>query len=199
MIQLASPQVWLFADTETTGLSPSAPKATILELGLLAVEVPAFREIDAWSSVVVAPDRASDVLEGADDYVRNMHTQSGLKSELEAALRPLASGGAIPDLASVQAKAIQFYNRHCSGRKVYLGGANPSFDQLWLARFMPQLSAKFHYRPFDTNALFQLREALIGVEKSGQRHRVLDDCRQAVKVVHQHFDLMKQLFGAGAA
>ena len=106
MIQLASPQVWLFADTETTGLSPSAPKATILELGLLAVEVPAFREIDAWSSVVVAPDRASDVLEGADDYVRNMHTQSGLKSELEAALRPLASGGAIPDLASVQAKAV---------------------------------------------------------------------------------------------
>lgn len=192
---LAAPEVWLFGDTETTGLVPTAPNATILELGLLAVEVPSFREVDAWSSVVVAPGRASDVLAGADDYVRNMHTASGLKAELEAALRPAASGGAIPDLASVQAKAIQFFLKHCAGRKAYLGGANPSFDQDWLRVHMPQLIGKFHYRPFDTNAFFQLREALLGpAEKTNQRHRVLDDCRQAVKVVHEHFDLMAELF-----
>lgn len=201
-MKFAPPQVALFLDLETTGLLPNAPGANILEIGMLAVEVPTFREIDSWSSVIVdigqlgrpgAP--IGDVLAGCDDYVRKMHTESGLHADLVAAAEAARAGGDYPRLFDVQQAALAFYNKHASGRRVYLGGANPDFDRRWLEYHMPALAKKFHYRGFDTNAFFILREYMSGAEKSGQRHRVLGDCRQAVNVVHEHFDLMRQLFG----
>jgi oligoribonuclease (3'-5' exoribonuclease) len=198
-MKFAAPQVAIFLDTETTGLYPNAPGAALLEIGMLAVEVPSFREVDAWSSVIVELDRLNDPLHGCDDYVRKMHTENGLLADLQVVIG--ASKGhdpaPLPRLFDVQQDAIRFYNRHASGRKVYLGGSKPDFDRAWLDVHMPQLAKKFHYRGFDTNAFFILREYMFGAEKSGQRHRVLDDCRQAVKVVHDHFDLMRQLFGRG--
>ena len=195
-MKFAAPQTALFLDLETTGLNPSAPGAAILEIGMLAVEVPTFREIDSFKSVIVELDRLDDPLKGADDYVRNMHRENCLENDLRAAIAASNEpGGKLPRLFDVQQGAVDFYNKHASGRKVYMGGANPSFDKGWLDRHMPNLSKKFHYRPFDTNAFFILREYMFGAEKSGQRHRVLDDCRQAVKVVHDHFDLMAKLFG----
>jgi oligoribonuclease (3'-5' exoribonuclease) len=198
-MRLASPQVAIFLDLETTGLHPNAPGADILEIGMLAVEVPSFREINAWSSLVVELDRLSDLQRGADDYVRKMHTENGLWADLEAAV--VASrkpGGRLPRYLDVQQAALAFYNKHASGRRVYLCGAKPSFDRGWLDAKMPQLAKKFHYRDFDTNAFFILREYLFGAEKSGQTHRVLDDCRQAVRVVHDHFDLMRRFFAPKA-
>lgn len=201
-MKLAPPQTALFLDLETTGLFPNAPGARILEIGMLAVEVPSFREIEAWSSVVVHPDAAvgltHDVLAGCDDYVRNMHTENGLKGDLISATAEMKLGCSGPTLARAQDQALAFYNRHASGRRVYLAGANPDFDRRWLEYHMPVLAKKFHYRGFDTNAFFILREYLFGAEKSGQKHRVIGDCRQAVQVVRDHFDLMKQLFGGKA-
>lgn len=200
-MKFAAPQTAIFLDLETTGLYANGQGAAILEIGMLAVEVPTFREIDSWSSVLVELDRLDDPLKGCDDYVRNMHTENGLKRDLENAIeasrlhQQALAYAPLPRLFDVQQTAISFYNKHASGRKVYLAGAKPSFDRSWLDIHMPALSKKFHYREFDTNAFFILREYLIGAEKSGQRHRVLDDCRQAVKVVHEHFDLMRQLFG----
>jgi oligoribonuclease (3'-5' exoribonuclease) len=199
-VKLAAPQVAIFLDLETTGLYPLAPGAAILEIGMLAVEVPKFREIDSWSSLVVELDRLDDPLRGADDYVRKMHTENGLEADLKAAVKQFRSFGpsALPRLFDVQQAAIAFYNKHASGQKVYMGGAKPAFDRGWLDHQMPQLAKKFHYRDFDTNAFFILREYMFGAEKGGQKHRVLDDCRQAVRVVHEHFELMQKLFGPKA-
>jgi oligoribonuclease (3'-5' exoribonuclease) len=195
-MNFAQPQIAIFLDTETTGLVPNAPGAALLEIGMLAVEVPSFREIDSWSSVIVELDRLDDPLKGADDYVRKMHAENGLEKDLRAAIAGSREPGwKLPRLFDVQQAAIAFYNKHASGRRVYLGGSKPDFDRDWLDHHMPALVKKFHYRGFDTNAFFILREYLVGVEKSGQRHRVLDDCRQCVSVVHEHFNLMKALFG----
>lgn len=200
-MKLAPSQTAIFLDLETTGLYANEPGADILEIGMLAVDVPSFREIDSWSSLVVEPDRLADLLKGADDYVRKMHAENGLLADLEAvaaSFRQTQAAGILPRYFDVQQAAIQFYLKHAAGRKVYLAGAKPSFDRSWLDVKMPQLAKKFHYREFDTNAFFILREYLFGAEKCGQRHRVLDDCRQAVKVVHEHFDLMRRMFGARA-
>lgn len=199
-MKFAPSQTAIFLDLETTGLYANEPGADILEIGMLAVDVPSFRELDSWSSLVVEPDRLADPLKGADDYVRKMHAENGLLRDLEKAIAESRETppAPLPRYFDVQQKAIAFYLKHAAGKKVYLAGAKPSFDRSWLDAKMPQLAKKFHYREFDTNAFFILREYLFGAEKDGQRHRVLDDCRQAVKVVHEHFDLMRQMFGAKA-
>ena len=200
----APSQTAIFLDLETTGLYPNEAGADILEIGMLAVDMPSFREIDSWSSLVVEPGRASegaDLLAGCDDYVRKMHTGNGLLADLERARDAWLNGptgkatGPLPRYFDVQQAAIAFYQKHAAGRKVYMSGAKIAFDRNWVDHKMPALAKRFHYRDFDTNAFFILREYLFGAEKSGQKHRVLADCRQAVQVVHDHFDLMKHLFG----
>ena len=196
-MKFAAPQTALFLDLETTGLLHRAPGAAILEIGMLAVEVPTFREIDSFESVIVELDRLDDPLKGADDYVRNMHRENGLENDLRAAIAASNEpGGKLPRLFDVQQGAVDFYNKHASGRKVYMGGANPSFDKGWLDRHMPTLSKKFSHRVFDVNALFILKEYLAGPEKSGTKHRALEDCRQCVRAVHDHFTFMRECFGA---
>lgn len=199
-VKFAQPQTAIFLDLETTGLYPKEAGAAILEIGMLAVEVPSFREIDSWSSVMITNGgQLKDPLAGCNDFVRDMHTKNGLAKDLADAIATSQRIGRVtPTLAEAQALAIDFYNRHASGRRVYLAGANPDFDRGWLDVHMTGLAKKFHYRGFDTNAFFILREYLFGVEKSGQKHRVLGDCRQAVKVVHDHMDLMRALFGRAA-
>lgn len=194
---MTQPKVAIFLDLETTGLYANAPGADILEIGMLAVSVPAFREIDSFQSLVVEHDRLADPLKGCDDFVRKMHAENGLLADLQRAIEASrrTPPAPLPRYLDVQQKAIQFYLKHAAGERVYLCGAKPSFDRSWLDVKMPQLAKKWHYRDFDTNAFFILREYLFGAEKCGQRHRVLDDCRQAVKAVHEHFDLMKKLFG----
>jgi oligoribonuclease len=189
-MKFAEKQTALFLDTETTGLYPNAQGAALLEIGILAVEVPTFREIDSWSSVIVELDRLADPLKGCDDYVRNMHTENGLLADLKAAI----ASEHTPRLFDVQQAAISFYNKHASGRKVYLAGANPAFDRGWLDVHMPALAKKFSHRNLDVNAFFILKEYLAGQEKHGTKHRALEDCRQCVRAVHDHFTFMRELF-----
>lgn len=187
-MKFAQPQIMLFLDLETTGLNPQDPGAAILEVALVACQVPQFRELDHFTTPVRRSVEGADPLTGCDDYVRNMHTESGL-----AALIPGGMGR-----KDAEAAAVAFYNKHCSGARVYLGGSNPDFDRRWLDFHMPALAKKFHYRNLDINSLFILKEYMIGREKSGTAHRALDDCRQAIRGVHDHFDFMRQVFGPKA-
>jgi oligoribonuclease (3'-5' exoribonuclease) len=198
----APSQTTIFLDLETTGLDPKGPGQDVLEIGMLAVDVPSFRVVDTFQSLIIEPARAANVRQGADDFVLKMHTANGLWKDLEHEVElARARGGlqTLPRYFDVQQRAAEFYNKHAAGRRVYMGGANPGFDRSWLEHFMPNLARKFHYRPFDTNSLFILREYMFGAEKSGQKHRVLDDCRQAVQAVHDHFELMSTLFARKAA
>jgi oligoribonuclease len=184
--QFAPSQKMVFLDLETTGLAPSAPGAAILEIAMVVVEVPRFVEVDHFS-VPVARLPGLKVDHGCDEYVTKMHTESGLFADI------LAHG---VQRQQAEDLAVAFYNRHCSGTSSYLGGSNPDFDRRWLDVWMTTLSRKLHYRNFDVNSLFILREYLTGRVKGNAKHRALDDCRQAIAGVHAHFTYMRQLFGA---
>src|SRR5690606_11608123 len=80
------PKVAIFLDLETTGLYANAPGADILEIGMLAVSVPPFREIDSFQSLVVEHDRLADPLKGCDDFVRKMHAEDGLLADLQRSI-----------------------------------------------------------------------------------------------------------------
>jgi oligoribonuclease len=193
----------IFADTETTGLEPKSGQL-LLEVGLLAVSEPDFAEIDAWSTPIQWLPEQLDAALAGNDFVRRMHTENGLLAELGASPMKLREQGGLPSLGQAQIEAKAFVNRHSKnaqidayGRpEIVLCGANPEFDRKWLAVFMPDLAAKFHYRNFDINSLWLLKRWLLGGEavKFGQKHRVLADCREAVATVHKFVEAFGEPF-----
>lgn len=191
-MKFADPQIIVFLDLETTGLNPTGNlhTAAILEIAMVAVEVPRFREIEHFSTCVArAPGIAPEA--GCDAYVTKMHTDSGLFADMRALSM---------SRQDAERQAVAFYRRHLGGgNRVALAGSNPAFDRRWLDTWMPEVSRLFHYRNLDVNSLFLLKQYLVGVEKSQTKHRALDDCRQAIAGVHDHFNLMARMFGGGAA
>ncbi len=168
----------IFCDCETTGLDEN--KDHILELALVAVELPTFREVAHYVSVVVPPMWPT-VLRNMHERVCRMHAASGLLAEIAQTEgeRPvhLVEGEAI---AFVQQWAPQTLSWHTP-----LAGANPDFDRRFLRKRMPKLHARFHYRSFDVRAFTQLQDWVFGVEHRESPHRALADCRKAISDVRE--------------
>jgi oligoribonuclease (3'-5' exoribonuclease) len=106
-----------------------------------------------------------------------MHTANGLLDDLKTAKRTIQE---------VEALARGFVNKHCGSEPSPLMGANPDFDRGFLRYHMPTLEKGFHYRNFDVNAFWQLRQYLFGTvgERKPTAHRALANCEQAVQNVH---------------
>jgi oligoribonuclease (3'-5' exoribonuclease) len=177
----------IFLDLETTGTDETNPRAEILEIGMLAIHPQTLQELAAWST----PIKAHCFTGEWDPKVVEMHSASGLLDELRGPRSHLQfAAGGLPTLAEAQAQAIGFFA--ANGGRTHLGqsplcGANPDFDRRWLkARGMPQLENLFHYRSFDTNCFWQLRNFIAGqpaANKAGTAHRALADCRQSVQTL----------------
>jgi oligoribonuclease len=175
----------IFIDLETSGLDPATGE--ILEIGMLAVDPRTMRELAAWST----PLKAKCFTGEWHPKVVEMHTASGLLAELRSGPQnlKLAAGG-FPDVREAEAHAVGFFNGN-RGRTdpgwSPLCGANPDFDRRWLERHMPALARCFHYRSFDSNFCWQLRQFVTGggQEKVGVAHRALADCRQSIQTIRE--------------
>lgn len=168
----------IFIDCETTGLNES--KEHIVEIALVAVEVPTFKEVAHFSAVVVPPMWPT-VRRNLHEKVETMHTESGLYREIdqmhEAEGNPthIVEGQA---LAFVRQWAPQTLAWHTP-----MAGANPDFDRRFLRARMPKLHAAFHYRNFDVRSITQLQDWVFGVAHQDSPHRALPDARKAAQDV----------------
>lgn len=167
----------IFLDVETTGLRED--KDMILELGMVAVELPTFRVVADWSRVI-RPPLWESVKRNLHERVLEMHTRSGLVADIddsEATPEHLIEGEAC---AFVQAHAP-----HTPAWQTRLAGANPDFDRRFLRKRMAKLHAKFHYRSFDVRTLTELQDWVMGVAHTESPHRALPDCLKAVEDVRK--------------
>lgn len=180
-----------FVDCETTGLAkdlhkgPPKDRPRLLEVACVVVELPSF-EIVAEKNVVFGFKRDQPVAPYIHPKVIEMHTKNGLWAACEATSTTMYDGGVELERFIVE--------QGCQGAQ--LAGANPSFDRRFLEVWLPQLDSLFHYRDFDTNSFWLLREYITGaagVRDKRNAHRALDDCRDAVKVVEEFFDFMTAL------
>ena len=188
-------QNFIWCDLETNGLDPHKPDALILEIALVAVDS-SLRELAHWHSPIM-PSRG-DWFSTLPPELVDMHSNSGLLGELRGArgLTRFEAGG-LPTLAQAQDVALQFVQQFGSppndrGRGTNtMAGANPSFDLGWVRAHMPAFAKMFHYRTFDTNTFFMSSAWLVGqpMQKTGVRHRALDDARQSLEVVRKFFGL----------
>ena len=162
--------VWI--DLEMTGLEPE--RHHIVEIATLVTD-------DELAIVAEGPDlvvhQPPEVMAGMDDFVRQMHTKSGLLPLIETSTTTLAEAGA---------QTLAFIKEHVPvERTVPLCGNSIGTDRRFLARYLPEIEDHLHYRSVDVSTLKELArrwypEVLKGRPDKDGRHRALDDIRESV-------------------
>jgi oligoribonuclease len=133
--------VWL--DLEMTGLDVT--RHTIVEIAVLVTDAQ-LQPLDAGIDLVVHQDAAA--LAEMDEYVRNMHTRSGLLAEIEASEVTLDAAGT---------QALEYVRSHVADAATApLCGNSIGVDRRFLDRYLPELDGYVHYRSIDVSTLKEL-------------------------------------------
>ena len=161
--------VWI--DCEMTGLS--LEHDALVEVAALVTDYELTVLGSGVDIIIRPPDEA---LAQMGDFVREMHTTSGLLEEL-------AAGTTLED---AQAQVLAYVREHVpEAGKAPLGGNTIATDRGFLARDMPELDAHLHYRMIDVSSIKELsrrwypRTYFAAPEKKGG-HRALADITESI-------------------
>ena len=159
-------------DLEMTGLE--ADRHVIVEIATLVTD-------DDLTVVAEGPDlvvHASDAQLGAmDDFVRDMHTGSGLLEEIRSSGLTLEDAGR---------QTLDFIRAHVpKPRTVPLAGNSIGTDRRFLAAHLPEIEEYLHYRSVDVSTVKELSarwypEAAAAAPPKAGGHRAMDDIRESV-------------------
>lgn len=161
--------VWV--DCEMTGLS--LDDDALIEVACVVTDAQLV-ELDDGIDVIIKPDQPA--LDQMNDFVRNMHTESGLLNELSDGVT----------LAEAERQVSEYVLGHCTDpKKAPLCGSSVYVDRGFLARDMPTFDALLHYRVIDVSTIKELarrwykRAYFASPEKVGG-HRALADIRESI-------------------
>lgn len=170
--------IWI--DLEMTGLSPEVNR--IIEMAIVVTDSK-LNEI-AQSPVWVI-HQADEHLAMMDAWNISTHTRSGLIEKVKAST-----------LTEKEASdaALDFLKTYVPKNVSPMCGNSVCQDRRFLARFMPELEAWFHYRNLDVSTLKELvrrwRPMLTkGLSKHG-KHQALADIRESIdelRYYREHF------------
>jgi oligoribonuclease len=162
--------VWI--DCEMTGLD--LVRDALVEIACIVTDGE-LSPVDDGIDVVIKPP--AEALDSMPEVVREMHTASGLLTEL--------AGGVT--LAESQDLVLAYVRQHVpDSRKVPLCGNSIATDRAFLARDMPELDEFLHYRMVDVSSVKELarrwypRAYFASPEKHGG-HRALADIRESIR------------------
>ncbi|CAG0124298.1 DNA polymerase III subunit epsilon [Rhodocyclaceae bacterium] len=178
MAQNQNHLVWL--DMEMTGLVPETDR--IIEVAMVITDGDLNTVAEAPVLVVHQPD---SVLEGMDSWNKSTHGKSGLIDKVKASTL---------DDARVEAQMLEFLKEYVPVRTSPMCGNSICQDRRFMARWMPQLEAYFHYRNIDVSTLKELAkrwkpEVAQGIKKHG-KHEALADIYESInemKHYREHF------------
>lgn len=161
--------VWI--DCEMTGLD--LHRDALVEVAALVTDFELTVLGDGVDLVVRPPQEA---LEAMGDFVRQMHTTSGL-------LEQLAAGTTLED---AQRQVLDYVRQWVpEPGRAPLAGNSVGTDRAFLARDMPELESYLHYRVIDVSSVKELarrwfpRAYFAAPAKTGG-HRALGDIRDSV-------------------
>jgi oligoribonuclease len=162
--------VWI--DLEMTGLE--VERDVIVEIACIVTDAE-LAAIDDGIQLVVHADAAT--LAKMGDFVREMHTKSGLLPEIEQS---------DIDVATAQKAVLDYIRAHVPAAGVSpLCGNSIGTDRRFLAAYMRELDDYLHYRSVDVSSLKELcRRWYPAVYKTrpgkAEHHRALDDIRESI-------------------
>ena len=162
--------VWI--DCEMTGLDLNND-----ELVEIAVVVTDFdlNILDPGLDIVIKPDASA--LENMGDFVRNMHTSSGLIEEIPHGV----------SVAEAEYQVIEYLLRFIpEDQRAPRAGNSIGTDRAFLARYMPRLDKQLHYRNVDVSSIKELAHrwfprAYFNAPAKDGGHRALADILESIR------------------
>lgn len=161
--------VWI--DCEMTGLS--LEQDALIEVAVLVTDGD-LNILGDGVDLVIKPSDAA--LEQMNDFVRNMHIESGLLPEL-------AQGTTMED---AQQRVLDYIKQYVpEAGKAVLGGNSVGTDKTFLARDMPELIDYLHYRVIDVSTIKEISrrwfpKALWNAPAKTGNHRALGDIHDSI-------------------
>ncbi|MBM6588681.1 oligoribonuclease [Brevibacterium aurantiacum] len=161
--------VWI--DCEMTGLDEVRDE--LIEVAAVVTDFD-LTPLDEGIDIVIRPSAAA--LENMNDFVTQMHTSSGLITELDAGTT----------VAEAQTQVLEYIKKHVpESGKAPLGGNSVGTDKVFLTKQMPELVDHLHYRIIDVSSIKELskqwfpRAYFQSPEKHGG-HRALGDILDSI-------------------
>ena len=156
--------VWV--DCEMTGLYPEVD--ALVEVAVLITDAE-LNVLDEGIDIVIKPPQAA--VDQMVDFVRSMHTNSGLIEEWEQGL----------SIEDATQQVLDYIKKHCPNpRTALLSGNTIGQDKLFLSKEMPEVIEHLHYRVVDVSTIKELSRRWYPAakrhspEKTGN-HRALGD------------------------
>jgi oligoribonuclease len=175
--------VWV--DLEMTGLVVDTD--VIVEIACIVTDA-SLTALDDGIELIVHAD--PETLVGMTDFVREMHTKSGLL--------PLIETSDI-SVAAAQQAVLEYVKKHVPKPSTApLCGNSIGTDRGFLARYMPELDDYLHYRSIDVSSLKELcrrwNHALYRKRPGkAEHHRALDDIRESIEELRFYRDNLLRL------
>ncbi|NHN55812.1 oligoribonuclease [Calidifontibacter sp. DB0510] len=161
--------IWI--DCEMTGLD--LRQDALIEVACLVTDFDLNQLGDGVDVLIKPPQEA---LEQMGDFVREMHTSSGLLTELEQGLT----------MEQAQEQVLAYVREFApdAGRWP-LGGNSVATDRAFLDRDMPQLAEHLHYRLIDVSSIKELSRrwyprAYFAAPRKEGGHRALADITESI-------------------
>lgn len=178
MAQNQNNLIWI--DMEMTGLVPETDR--VIEIAMVITDSELNVVGEAPVLVVHQPD---SVLDGMDAWNKSTHGKSGLIERVKASTLTEAQ---------VEEQMIAYLKEYVPVRTSPMCGNSICQDRRFLARWMPELEAYFHYRNLDVSTLKELvkrwkPELSQGLKKHG-KHEALADIYESIdemKYYREHF------------
>lgn len=165
---------------EMTGLEPD--KDRIIEVAIVITD-------SQLSTIAEGPvlvvSQANEVLNGMDKWNQSTHAKSGLIDKVKASRLTEAE---------VETQMLAFLQQHVPSGVSPMCGNSICQDRRFMARWMPQLEAYFHYRNLDVSTFKELvkrwkPEIASGLKKESKHEALADiyDSINELKYYREHF------------
>jgi len=166
------PEYLVWIDCEMTGLNPDTE--CLVEIAAVITDTE-LNVMDDGIDLVIKP--RAGTIEAMGDYVRKMHTDSGLINEFEDGL----------ELEDAEAQVLEYIKKYIPTAKTTpLAGNTISTDRLFITKYMPKLDDHLHYRNIDVSTIKELAKrwyprAYFQAPKKDGGHRALADILESIE------------------
>jgi oligoribonuclease len=170
VIEISENLVWI--DCEMTGLNPEADCLVEVAVVITNSEL---EILDAGLDVVIKP--RPDSWQNMNDFVRNMHTESGLINEVETGL----------ELEAAEQVILDYIKKFVpNAKEAPLAGNTIGTDRMFLNKYMPALDQHLHYRNIDVSSIKELTRrwyprVYFQMPKKEGGHRALADILESIQ------------------